>query len=200
MLGEFVGLARRSRCAVSSIMSEQEVHTSVAQRVIIKFLAWEGVRPSEILRLLFVQFCNETLSRTQVYDWHKKFSDGRETVGNETHARRPRTTINEANIHAIRELIEGDRHLTVLAIAEQVGISYGSAQSTISDELGFRKVCARWVPRLLREDQKANRLAVCERLLARYQAEGDKFLRHIVTCDKTWVHHYTTGLKRANME
>ncbi|KAJ8970934.1 hypothetical protein NQ317_016743, partial [Molorchus minor] len=41
-----------------------------------------------------------------------KFLDGRETVENKTHVRRPRTSINEANIHAIRELIEVDRHLT----------------------------------------------------------------------------------------
>ncbi|EFN73358.1 Histone-lysine N-methyltransferase SETMAR, partial [Camponotus floridanus] len=68
----------------------------------------------------------------------------------------------------------------------------------ISDDLEYRKVSARWVPHLLTEDQKANRFAVCERLLARYRTEGDDFLRHIVTCDETWVHHYTPESKQAS--
>lgn len=150
--------------AVSGIVSEQEVNTSVEQRIIIKFLSREGVKPAEILRRLTAQFAEKTLSRTQVYDWHKKFSDGRESVQNETHARRPRTSTSETNILAIREMIEEDRSFTVWEIAAHVRISYGSAQSIISDDLGYRKVSAKWVPRLLTEDQKANRLAVCERL------------------------------------
>lgn len=60
------------------------------------------------------------------------------------------------------------------------GISYGSAQSIISDDLVYRKVCTRWVSRLLTEENKANRFAVCERLLARYLAEGNDWLGHIV--------------------
>ncbi|KYN13981.1 hypothetical protein ALC57_13811 [Trachymyrmex cornetzi] len=88
-------------------MSEQEVHTSVEQRIIIEFLLREGVKPAEILRRLTVQFAEKTLSRTQVYDWHKKFSDSRESVQNETHARRPRTSTSDTNILAIREMIEG---------------------------------------------------------------------------------------------
>ncbi|KYN27549.1 hypothetical protein ALC57_03061 [Trachymyrmex cornetzi] len=71
-------------------MSEQEVHTSVEQRIIIKFLSREGVKPAEILHRLTAQFAEKTLSRTQVYDWHKKFSDGQESMQNETHTRRPR--------------------------------------------------------------------------------------------------------------
>ena len=54
-------------------MFEQEMHTSVEQRIVIKFLAWEGVKFAEILRRLTAQFAEKTLSRTQVYDWQKKF-------------------------------------------------------------------------------------------------------------------------------
>lgn len=73
------------------------------------------------MRRLSAQFGDEILSRTQVYDWHKKFLDGQKTVENETHARRPRTRINEANVRA-RMLIEGNRHLIELEIAVHVGI------------------------------------------------------------------------------
>lgn len=174
--GEHVDSAQGSRSAFSSIMSRQEMYPSVAQRIFIN-LCW-----------LSAQFGDETFLTTQVYDWHKKNSDGREAVENVTHARQPRTSINEAKIRAIRELTESGRHLTVLKIITHVGISYRSAQSIISVDLGYRKVCSRWVLCLSTEEHKGNGLFLCERLLARYEAEGDDWLGQILTCDETWVH------------
>ena len=72
-------------------------------------------------------------------------------------------------------------------------------QSIVSDDLGYRKVSARWVPRLSTENQKANRLAVCERL-GTISNRGKVLSRHIVTCDKTWVHHYIPESEQPNMK
>ena len=60
----------------------QEVHTSIEQCIIIKFSSLEGVKTAKILHRLIAQFTEETLSRTQVYDWHKNISDDRELVQN----------------------------------------------------------------------------------------------------------------------
>ncbi|KAJ8954906.1 hypothetical protein NQ318_016846 [Aromia moschata] len=136
-------------------MSEKEVPSSVAQRIIIKFLSREGIKPAEILRRLTAQFGDETLSRPRVFAWHKEFGQGREKVENEAHNRRPRTSITEDNIRAIRQLVEGDRRLTVAEISSVVGKSYGSAQAIITDQLGFRKVCASFVAQKQRDMEKA---------------------------------------------
>jgi hypothetical protein len=56
------------------------------------------------------------------------------------------------------------------------------------------------VPRLLTSEQKLHRLQVCQRLLAECQEERHSFPTHIITCDETWVHHYTPEAKRASME
>lgn len=199
-VGEAGGRMRSNSPVTVVTMSEQDVSPSIAQRIIIKFLAAEGVKPAEILRRLTVQFGEETLSRARVFAWHKQFVEGRDRVQNESHDRRPRSSITADNISRVRQLIEGDRRLTTSAIASEVGISYGSTFSILTEELGFRKVCARWVPRLLTAEQKLNRLQVCEGLLARFQAEGASFLTHIITCDETWVHHYTPESKQASME
>lgn len=97
-------------------MSEQEVHSSIAQRVIIKFLAAEGVKPAEILRRLTAQFGEETLSRARVFAWHKQFVGGRDHVENESHNRRPRTSITANNIRSVARLIEDDRRHTTSEI------------------------------------------------------------------------------------
>ncbi|KAJ8962841.1 hypothetical protein NQ318_001241 [Aromia moschata] len=63
-------------------MSEQVAPSSVVQRIIIKFLSIEGVRPSEIMTRFQAYFGDETLSKTQLYEWHKRFLAERERVQN----------------------------------------------------------------------------------------------------------------------
>ena len=43
-------------------------------------------------------FGESTLSRTQVFDWHKAFSEGREVVENLPHVSHPSTSVNDGNI------------------------------------------------------------------------------------------------------
>ena len=66
--------------------------------------------------------------------------------------------------------------------------------------LGYRKVSARWVPRQLTVEMKAQRKDMCTQLLERYNAEGEAFLQRIVTGDESWVHHYDPECKAQSME
>ena len=52
------------------------------------------------------------------------------------------------------------------------------------------KVCARWIPQMITQEQKEHHMKVSQDLLNQYEAEGDSFLYHIITHDKTWCHHY----------
>ena len=90
----------------------------------------------------------------------------------------------------------------MVEICQELGthISYGSVQSIIKNELLFRKISARWVPRLLSDQQTTARVQISETLLARYEEEGETFIHRIVTCDETWVYHYTPETKRARKE
>lgn len=103
-------------------MIEQEVPTTVAQCIIIRFLANKGVKPTEILTRLQAEFGDDALSRIQVFDWIKKFRSGHDAVKNKSHERRPRSNVTE-NIQAVRKLVEDERRLTVVEISSKVGIS-----------------------------------------------------------------------------
>ena len=52
------------------------------------------------------------------------------------------------------------------------------------------KVCARWVPRILKDEEKQQRVLCSMEFLSRYEREGDRFLRCIITTDETWIHLY----------
>ena len=73
--GEQAWLASPLCSVLSAAMSEQEVPPSVVKRIIIKFLTNEGVKPSEILTHLKVQFGDTTLSENRVFTWARQFSE-----------------------------------------------------------------------------------------------------------------------------
>ena len=54
-------------------------------------------------------------------------------------------------------------------IAREVCISFRTAQLILTDILGMSKVSARWIPRMLTEDQKRSRLDISRYLLSRYE-------------------------------
>jgi hypothetical protein len=82
-------------CAVSIVrkINEAKVHVSVEQCIIIIFLTKEGCKPSEICSRLKREYGEKTLSNVSVCKWSSAFKKGRETVENEPHGRRPRTSI-----------------------------------------------------------------------------------------------------------
>jgi histone-lysine N-methyltransferase SETMAR len=180
-------------------MAVQAVPKSVAQLIIIKFLTKEGVTPSEIFTRLQAQFGDECLSQPRVFSWVKSFREGQDHVENEPHARRPRT-VNPENVLKIGELIRANRRVTVLELSQEVGISVGSVEEILHNELKVSKVSARWVPRLLSPEHRERRLVAVTQLLQRYEREGAEFLDSIVTCDETWVHYFTPESKRASKQ
>jgi len=52
-----------------------------------------------------------------------------------------------------------DRRLTVRYVVACLKLSYGTTHHVITNALGFNKVCARWVPRMLTPEKKQVRLA-----------------------------------------
>jgi uncharacterized membrane protein len=122
------------------MMSEQVLPSAVAQCVIVRFVTNETVKPTDILSRLRAQFAGETLSRTQVYDWRKSFRESRTKVENMTHARRPRTPVNQANAEQIDGRSRDNGLITIRELAEIIRISVGSVEKVICDELNFSKV------------------------------------------------------------
>jgi hypothetical protein len=84
-------------------------------------------------------------------------------------------------------------------VADIVGISCGSAQAIVHDDLGYHKVCVRWVPKQLTAQHKQQRVDVATRFLQHHE-EDPGILEQIVTGDETWVHHYEPDSKRQSME
>ncbi len=69
-------------------------------------------------------------------------------------------------------------------IADELNISEGSIHKILTNDLGKRKVCARFVPHFLTEDQKAQHIAASKNFIKMAESSED-FLDLIVACDKS---------------
>ena len=66
-----------------------------------------------------------------------------------------------------------------------MGISFEAVQSIRTNILGMSKVLARWVPRMLTDDQKRTKY-----ILSRYEDDPGDFIERAVTQDDTCVHDF----------
>ena len=82
-------------------------------------------------------FGDETMSQKNVYKWYRDFKEGRERVDDLQRSRRPSTSIIDQKI---KEMVLGNRRLTIRELVDMVGISFGSRQKILKDHLGLRRV------------------------------------------------------------
>ncbi|GFO35762.1 histone-lysine N-methyltransferase SETMAR [Plakobranchus ocellatus] len=179
-------------------------YRKVPARWVPKMLSDEHNRQRvEISQILLHRRCQQevendgehAMSRTQVYQWCSWFKDGRTSLQDEP-------ANNDWNIARVDELIKVDRRVKLKKISLKLDIPKTDVYEIVHDKLGYRKVSARWVPKMLSDEHKRQRVEISQILLQRCQQEGDetvdvgpggdhrarnKLLEHLIAGDKTWL-------------
>jgi len=99
-------------------------------------------------------FGDQSLSRSQVFQWHTRFKTGRTSVDDDELTGRTTSYTTPEMFARIQELIRQDRLRTIRDIVEEVEVGYGTRQRVLTEELGMHRVAAKFVPRVLTADQK----------------------------------------------
>ena len=76
------------------------------------------------------------------------------------------------------------RKLTIREISEELNIAYGSAQDILVNDLGFRRVAAKLVPKDLNFMQKRDRIDVAKDMFSKVDSDPS-FIKRIITGDET---------------
>ena len=142
----------------------------------------------------------QTISMRTVFRWVKVFKAGKFSVEDDTRPGRPKTSVTKANIAAVKIVVEQDVRLSVKDIASCTGISEGSVQTILKKRLALRKVCSRWVPHLLTEEQKTQRLKCARDLLKTYKGCNSRVISNLLTGDETWVHMFEAQRRADNKQ
>jgi len=77
--------------------------------------------------------------------------------------------------------------------------SVGSCDAILTEDLQMKHVCAKFVPRLLTDDQREQRQTIARDLFGR-SCEDVQFLKNIVTGDESWVYGYDPETKQQSSQ
>ena len=141
--------------------------TKLEVRAVIRFLHSLGKPGAEIHRQIAETYGEGAMSRSRVYQWCGWFEEGRTSLEDEPKSGRPKTSKNEENTTRVDELIKGDRRMKIRDIAMELEIPKSTVYEIVHDILGYRKVSARWVPKMLTEDHMLQRVEISQHLLQR---------------------------------
>jgi len=83
-----------------------------------------------------------------------------DNISEEHRSGRPVSVATETVKQQIEQRIRDYRRVTIDEIAVELNMSHGSAYSIVHDDLGYRRVCSRWVPRQLSDDHKRARQTI----------------------------------------
>ena len=141
----------------------------------------------ETYQLLQQTYGENAMGRTQVFDWFRRFKEGRTSDESDPRSGPPSTSRKEKMIATVRTTVHNDRRMTVREIADACGIFVGSCNAILTDDLHMKCVCAKFWPRLLKDDQRQQCQSIAGDLLER-SCEDVQFLKNIVTGDEYWVY------------
>ena len=120
-----------------------------------------------------------------VREWCRKFCDGRTDVHDEGGQGWPSVVTDELVQH-VDKVVRQRRRFTVSELSlEFPQVCRTVVYEIVTKKLGYHKFCARWVPKMLTDVHKTQRMASA--LLQHYHDEGGEFHDKIVTGDETWV-------------
>ena len=83
-------------------------------------------------------------------------------------------------------------------IEELSGIHLSSVLKILCEGLWLHKICARWVPHLLTDEQKQRRVRLASQVIEKYDKCDPCRLEAIVTGDETWIYHFRPDSKAKN--
>ncbi|EGI63733.1 FLJ37770-like protein, partial [Acromyrmex echinatior] len=125
-------------------------------RSLIKHYFLRGKTAKETKEKLDKYYVANTPSDYTVKYWFREFRGGRNSTTDEVRRGRPSDAVTEENVKKIHEMVLADRKMKVreLADATKISISHGTVISILHEQLGMKKLSARWVLRLLTVDHK----------------------------------------------
>ena len=167
---------------------------------VIRFLNAKNKKLAEIRHQLCDAYEEHAMSSSMVRRWVRLFNEEPENVHDDLRSGRP-SVVNGHLVHAVEEKIRENRQFTIMSLSLHFPqISRSLLNEIVSDERKFRKLCARWVPKMLTEEHRLKRQASALDFLTRYSEEGDNFLSRVVTADETWVPYATPESKQQSKE
>jgi len=117
---------------------------NMEQQINIKFCVKIGKSANETLALLTVAYGEYVMKKSSVFEWHRRFKEGREDVQDNPRSGQPKTQRKDAYVDRVQTLVRSDRRLGVGVIAEELNMNRETVRQIVKEDLGMRKFPQKW--------------------------------------------------------
>ena len=159
------------------------------ERYAIKLWFKLGKNATETYGMLQTAFQPSSMNQASVFEWHKRFKEGRESVRDDERCGKSKEVRTPELIGQIKNFMDKDCRVSIETIKAQFDISVGTVHTIIHEELKMRKICAKFFPRVLREDQKERRCHDSREMVELIHSDP-AVLDALVTCNERWIYCY----------
>ena len=105
----------------------------IEQLANVKFCQKLCKSPSEMLQMMKQVYGDDALSRSAMFQWHLRFSQGRESLEDDELTGRPQTIGTERKIEEVTILVRANCSQFVDDLAAAVGMSHGTFHKILSE-------------------------------------------------------------------
>ena len=150
-------------------------------------------------KILQTAFGASCMNRASVFEWHKRFKEGRESVRDDERCGRSKEFRTQELIGQIKNFMDKDSRVFIETISAQFDVSVGTVHTIIHEELKMWKICTKFVPRVLREDQKERRCHDSRKMVELINSDP-AVLDALETSDESWIYCYDPETKRLSSQ
>ncbi len=166
--------------------AQQGMQKKLEQRANVKFLCAAGWKPIQCWRALQAVYGNDCLSQTQVRYWHRRFRGGDTEIKDKKHSGRKRSVRTARTINKVCRVMDTDRRGSVRQLASETGVAKSTLHKVLHKDLLLNKVSAKFIPRILTQEQKDFRVKLCLENLERLH-RNPHLLEHIICGDESSI-------------
>ena len=140
---------------ISEIQSGRE--DTLEERYAIKLCFKLGKNATETYGMLQTTFRPSCMNRASIFEWHQRFKECMESVWDDERCEKSKEVRTPELIGQIKNFMDKDRRVSIETLSAHFDVSVGTLRTIIHEELKMRKICAKFVQRMHREDQKEKR-------------------------------------------
>ncbi|CAG0888850.1 unnamed protein product [Darwinula stevensoni] len=171
------------------------------KRAILLYHFRSGLKPQQAFEEMKKNIGDDAPGTTMVFKWFQRFEVGHFEVTDDPRSGRPRTSTDDGMVAAVAKFLE-EPSATTKRLADVFQVSKTSISSILHDQLDYSKKSARWVPRLLKPEEKEASVNFCKKFLEDFEDGNSPNFRKIITVDNLFERQlrFQTAPKMNGME
>ena len=138
---------------------------NIEHRAVIKLFTRKRLNAIEISKELYNVYKDSVSSYCTVAKWVAEFKDSERAFEGALRMDHLSIITTDENIEAVERIVMRNRQVSVRCLAYELAIPKSTFHEIMDNQLGMKKICIRWVPKLLTPIQRANRMDCYQELL-----------------------------------